>query len=256
MLEDNKGYIALHRKILDWEWYTEPNTTHLFIHCLLLANSKAKQWKNVEIKRGSFVTSLKGLADSCGMSVKAVRVALRKLEESGEIVRESNKHYTILTIKNYSNYQSQDIKNCSSKGHTKGTIKNETGAHKGHSKKHIRPVETAVENPTEGTQRAQKRATTNNIYISTPKGVDIYKAKNEKTAASGSPFGGDPPPPDKPSTKEVRTWFEEHGAGAQCAGDFYAESWTLNPNPDYSNWQTKAMAYIKQWKEEKARDER
>ena len=36
MLES--GFIKLHRKILKWEWYDEPNTMRLFIHLLLTAS--------------------------------------------------------------------------------------------------------------------------------------------------------------------------------------------------------------------------
>ena len=50
------GWISLHRKLKDWEWYTEPNTFRLFIHCLLSANHKDNSWRGIEVKKGSFVT--------------------------------------------------------------------------------------------------------------------------------------------------------------------------------------------------------
>ncbi len=34
------GYIALHRQMLNWEWYKNTNTKVLFIHLLLKANYK------------------------------------------------------------------------------------------------------------------------------------------------------------------------------------------------------------------------
>lgn len=32
------GFIALHRSLLKWEWYTDENTKALFIHLLLTVN--------------------------------------------------------------------------------------------------------------------------------------------------------------------------------------------------------------------------
>ena len=32
------GFISLHRRIIEWEWYTEPDTFRVFIHLLMMAN--------------------------------------------------------------------------------------------------------------------------------------------------------------------------------------------------------------------------
>ena len=37
---EEQGFIALYRKMLDWDWYTDTNTKSLFIHLLLKANHK------------------------------------------------------------------------------------------------------------------------------------------------------------------------------------------------------------------------
>ena len=55
-------YIKLSRKILDWDWYTDVNTCHLFLHMLLKANWKDASYRGEEIKKGSFVASIDKLA--------------------------------------------------------------------------------------------------------------------------------------------------------------------------------------------------
>ena len=81
-----QGFISLHRKILNWEWYDEPNTFKMFIHCLLRANHKDSSWRGEDIKRGQFITSLSHLATETGLSVKQVRTALKNLEQNTPII--------------------------------------------------------------------------------------------------------------------------------------------------------------------------
>ena len=230
---DNGGFILLHRKFLNWEWCTNVNTAYLFVHCLLNANHKDNMWQGVKIKRGSFITSLAKLSAQTGLSIKAVRTALHHLKQTGEITCEGKNKYTIITVNNYSEYQQT--------------------ANKGHA-----------ERQTKGKQRANKGQQTimkNNekqIYSPAPKGAEgIYEKTKKKSVLSAAPLGGAPPAADKPPAKsEVMLWFHERGYSAYCAGDFYAETWTLNPNPDYTDWKNKAQKYAKRWNDEKARGER
>ncbi len=55
-------YIKLSRKILDWDWYTDVNTCHLFLHMLLKANWKDGRFEGIEVPRGSLVTSTNKLS--------------------------------------------------------------------------------------------------------------------------------------------------------------------------------------------------
>ena len=47
---ENTGWIKLHRKFLKWEWYSDINTKSLFLHLLLTANHKDKQWQGITVK--------------------------------------------------------------------------------------------------------------------------------------------------------------------------------------------------------------
>ena len=37
-MSDLEGFVIEYRKIMQWEWYTDVNTAHLFRHCILRAN--------------------------------------------------------------------------------------------------------------------------------------------------------------------------------------------------------------------------
>jgi len=103
-----KGWIKLHRRFLEWEWYDDANTLRLFLHCLLKANHKDKSYRGNLIKRSTFVTSLEVLAFELNMSVQNIRTSLGKLEKTGEINRQSNRVGTLITVCNYDAYQSEE----------------------------------------------------------------------------------------------------------------------------------------------------
>lgn len=100
-----EGFIKLHRKILDWEWFKDPNTLTLFVYFMAKANHKAKRWQGQLIERGQLVTSFSTMSEETGLSVRKVRTALEHLESTGEVTRKTaNKRQTI-TVENYNTYQ-------------------------------------------------------------------------------------------------------------------------------------------------------
>ena len=117
------GYILIHRKLLEWEWYSSVNDTRLFIHCLLKANWKDGRFKGALIPRGSFVTSIRKLAKETGLSVKQVRVSLEHLKMTHELAHTTTSKYSIITINKYNDYQvegTQQDNQRANKGQTKG----------------------------------------------------------------------------------------------------------------------------------------
>ncbi len=105
------GFIKLHRKMLDWEWYTDVNTKVLFLHCLLKANFKTKKYQSNTVKRGSFVTSLDSLSKETGLTVRQIRTALEHLITTGELTSNSSNKNRIITVVNYEKYQDTDKQN-------------------------------------------------------------------------------------------------------------------------------------------------
>ena len=102
------GFIVLHRKILDWEWYADTNTFRLFVHLLLSAYFEDKSFRGIEIKRGQIVTSLSSLAKKTQLTIQQTRTALEHLQSTGEITNESTSQYRIITIVNYDKYQDRN----------------------------------------------------------------------------------------------------------------------------------------------------
>ena len=103
-----EGFIKLHRKLIEWEWFSDINTTHLFLYCLLRANYEDKKWRGIDIRRGSFITSLDRLSKDTGLTVRQVRTALDKLKSTGELTSKTTSQYSIISIKNYNLYQDND----------------------------------------------------------------------------------------------------------------------------------------------------
>lgn len=103
-----KGNIKLHRSIISWEWYKEPNTMRLFIHCLLKAQYADSQFKGLTIKRGSFITGRNILGSELGLTPQQVRTILNKLKETEEIDITSTTRGTLIKVVNYESYQLSD----------------------------------------------------------------------------------------------------------------------------------------------------
>ena len=101
-------YIKLSRKITEWEWYSDINVCRLFIHLLISVNWKTGRFQGVEIPRGSMATSYNSLADQTGLSVMQVRTAIKKLKLTGEITVKQHPKYSVITVNNYNNYQSDN----------------------------------------------------------------------------------------------------------------------------------------------------
>lgn len=98
----------MHRKMTEWEWYTDHNTFILFMHLLLTVNYEDKKWRGVEIKRGQILTGRLKLSEETGLSEKSIRTALNKLKLTGEVAIETASKYSVITVCNYDKYQSQD----------------------------------------------------------------------------------------------------------------------------------------------------
>lgn len=100
-----QGWIKLHRKLLEWEWYDDHNTLILFIHLLLKANFVQRKWRSLTLKPGDYKTSLNSLVEETGLSKQSIRTSLDRLEQTHDITLKKTTKYTVISIQNWSEYQ-------------------------------------------------------------------------------------------------------------------------------------------------------
>lgn len=99
------SYIKLDRKLLDWEWFTDATTSHLWIYILLKANHKAKTWQGVDVPEGSFISSESKMSAETGLSREQIRHSIKKLISTNEITKIATKSYTQIYVNKWGQYQ-------------------------------------------------------------------------------------------------------------------------------------------------------
>lgn len=113
MNEENKktGFIKLFRSFVNWEWFDDVNTCHLFLYCLLRANITAGSWHGIDYKEGEFITSLQNLSISTGLTIQQVRTSLKKLKLTQSLTSKTTHRNTVITINNWNSYQQSNTIN-------------------------------------------------------------------------------------------------------------------------------------------------
>jgi hypothetical protein len=106
----NNGWIKLHRKLKDWEWYHDSKMVHLFVHLLLSANHEDNKWQGIVIKRGQLITGRHKLHENTGISEQSIRTCLNKLKLTTEITIMTTNKNSIITLANYEQYQCDNKK--------------------------------------------------------------------------------------------------------------------------------------------------
>lgn len=108
-----EGWISLYRQIVDnWIWnINEPfDKRSAWIDLLLMVNHKTEKiqfnGKIVEVERGQKITSLEKLAARWKWSRHKVSDFLFRLEQDGMLVQIRDKKKTLISIENYSKFQS------------------------------------------------------------------------------------------------------------------------------------------------------
>lgn len=99
------GYIKLDRKLLDWCWYHDANTFRLWIHLLLTARFNDGKFENVQLHAGDVVTSYKSLSKALSISIQQARTAVGHLVSTQEITISPHRHFSVISIKNWNQYQ-------------------------------------------------------------------------------------------------------------------------------------------------------
>lgn len=101
------GYVSLYRSFMQSDiWASRsPAVSKVAIACLLRANHKDVFWNNQTIRRGSFVTSMRTLADECKISRQTLYRSFLFLKARHFIRHEPRHLFTIISVINYEQYQ-------------------------------------------------------------------------------------------------------------------------------------------------------
>lgn len=163
------GWISLHRKTIQTDWYTNIPAKVLAIHLLLRVNETPDTWHGVTIERGSFVTSRAHLSEETGLTERQVRTGISKLVASGFCTVTATKQSSIITVCKFDEYQTPARRRGASKVTTEIPSKETTNATTGEM-----PEQTAAKcdfsdvgkigTSNEMTEKTSKKATTNNKY--------------------------------------------------------------------------------------------
>lgn len=105
---DNLGWIKLHRKMTEWEWYTDGNTFRVFMHLLLIVNHKDKKYRGQVIKRGQTNRSLDTLAIELKLTKNKIRTAISKLVITREITQQRVGNLFLISVVFYDKYQDSE----------------------------------------------------------------------------------------------------------------------------------------------------
>lgn len=106
-----EGWITLHRKFLQWEWFDKAEMVQLFVWLLLNASHTDRKWQGQVVKRGQILTTTPKIMEALNLSAQQTRTCIGRLKSTGEITCKSTNKYTIITICNYDRYQSNNFEN-------------------------------------------------------------------------------------------------------------------------------------------------
>ncbi len=140
-MEEYKGFIQIHRQMVNWEWYDDTVTKCVFLHLLLTANFKATKWHGVDLRPGELIASYGSLANKLKMGVQQIRTAIDKLKLTGEVAIKTTNKFSVITIVNWDKYQSKPNQNSSKRASQwapKGQTEGKQGAIKGQQIKNIK----------------------------------------------------------------------------------------------------------------------
>lgn len=114
------GWIKIHRKITEWEWYSDANTSRLFLHLIFTVNWKAGRFRGMEIPVGSTFTSYDALAKETGLSNHQVRTAIEKLKSTSNVATNRAMSGLLISVSKYESYNSGTDDGRQSNGQSNG----------------------------------------------------------------------------------------------------------------------------------------
>jgi len=102
------GWIKLHRKLLDWEWFRDPVMVKLWLYLLIEANHEDRRFMGHPVTRGQLIIGRKALSETLMLTEQQIRTCLTRLKSTNEITIKTTNKFSIVTINNYEQYQNPD----------------------------------------------------------------------------------------------------------------------------------------------------
>lgn len=162
------GFILLYRQITEWEWYQNPNTFRLFVHCLLKANFTDGRFEGIDVNRGQFVTSLPSLSKQTRLTIQQVRTALEHLKSTGEITYRIYPKFRVITVVKYNDFQQDNRQlNRVATGNQQASNRQSTGNQQQYKKNN------------KNNNKDDKDDTTNILYLSSADIADSIRRDQE-----------------------------------------------------------------------------
>lgn len=146
------GWVKNWRKKLHSDLWQNKNANRIFDFLLLSATHRPIKRSVgsavLNLKPGDYISSIRKIAEKCGLTVKETRVALRFLTRTYRIatqnVEQGRAHQaTVFSILNWGRYQPET----DTKGTAEGTAKGTRRAHQGHKNKKLRSEEEPLVPP-------------------------------------------------------------------------------------------------------------
>ena len=161
----HRGYIKIHRKIQDSFIYKDSKALHLWIHLILEANHKDREFifnnKKQICKRGQLIAGRQSLALETRISSSRVYRILKMLESEHLIEQQKTNKFTIITLLEYRKYQG-DI----------GNVEHQT-------EQQLNNQRTTTEQPVNTNNNDNTLKNVNNVNTTTAK-ADKHKSKVEQ----------------------------------------------------------------------------
>lgn len=109
-MKDDRTYIKIFHKMLDWGWYGDTNTFRVFMHILLRANYRESEYLGHKIGAGECVFGRRAWAEKLGLSERQIRTAIDHLKSTNEIAVRTTNKFSVITVVKWEDWQIGDGK--------------------------------------------------------------------------------------------------------------------------------------------------
>ena len=229
-MQGEGGFVKDYRSKLDWEWFTDPKTAHLWEYICLRVNYEPSRFRGIEIRRGEMLESINTISKNTGLSEKNVRTALEHLKSTGEVACKRTRYGLLINAIKYAHFQSQERETGTQTGtqpEDEVAMKwqgsgNEVATYK--EEKEIKKVRNKEERIAPTLEEIKSFVKEEKLTIDPVRFFNFYEGQDWKTA-SGYPI--------KDWKAKARSWQStERQPKTEVLPEYYNAEPIRNPNPE------------------------